>query len=98
MVQDHQGHVQPAGVFAFWSIALGAIPAIWDVILGFLAPDMDWTTLPAEPRRDSCEATAPLTTAVAGRPQLGAAWSPGSLGPSWGGSAVCGSTGASGFA
>ena len=39
------GHFQPAGAFAFWSVALGAIPAIWDVILGFLAPDMDWNTV-----------------------------------------------------
>src|SRR3954467_14684111 len=39
------GHVQPAGAFAFWSVALGAIPAIWDVILGFIAPDMDWNTV-----------------------------------------------------
>src|SRR3954452_23951339 len=39
------GHVQPAGAFAFWSVALGAIPAIWDVILGFIAPDMDWDTV-----------------------------------------------------
>src|SRR4051812_28210129 len=39
------GHFQPAGAFAFWSVALGAIPAIWDVILGFIAPDMDWNTV-----------------------------------------------------
>ena len=38
------GHVQPAGAF-FWSVALGAIPAIWDVLLGFIAPDMDWNTV-----------------------------------------------------
>ena len=36
------GDFQPAGAFAFWSVALGAIPAIWDVLLGFIAPDMDW--------------------------------------------------------
>src|SRR3954465_564746 len=36
---------QPAGAFAFWSVGLGAIPAIWDVILGFIAPDMDWNTV-----------------------------------------------------
>src|SRR3954470_4400230 len=40
-----EGHFQPAGVFAFWSVALGAIPAIWDVILGFIAPDMDLNTV-----------------------------------------------------
>jgi hypothetical protein len=39
------GHSQPAGAFAFWSVALGAIPAIWDVILGFIAPDMDLNTV-----------------------------------------------------
>ena len=39
------GHFRPAGAFAFWSAALGAIPAIWDVLLGFLAPDMDWNTV-----------------------------------------------------
>src|SRR3954451_20156350 len=39
------GHFQPAGAFAFWSVALGAIPAIWDVILGFIAPDMDLNTV-----------------------------------------------------
>jgi hypothetical protein len=39
------GQFQPAGAFTFWSVALGAIPAIWDVILGFLAPDMDWNTV-----------------------------------------------------
>ena len=27
------------------SVALGAIPAIWDVILGFIAPDMDLNTV-----------------------------------------------------
>ena len=35
------GHYQQAGAFAFWSVALGAIPAIWDFLLGFLAPDLD---------------------------------------------------------
>ena len=39
------GHFQPAGAFAFWSVALGAIPATWDVILGFIAPDMDLNTV-----------------------------------------------------
>ena len=39
------GHFQPAGAFAFWSVARGAIPAIWDVILGFIAPDMDLNTV-----------------------------------------------------
>ena len=39
------GDFQPAGAFAFWSVALGAIPAIWDVILGFIAPDMDLNTV-----------------------------------------------------
>ena len=39
------GQFQPAGAFAFWSVALGAIPAIWDVILGFIAPDMDLNTV-----------------------------------------------------
>ena len=39
------GHLQPAGAFAFWSVALGAIPAIWDVLLGFIAPDMDLNTV-----------------------------------------------------
>jgi hypothetical protein len=39
------GHFQLAGAFAFWSVALGAIPAIWDVILGFIAPDMDLNTV-----------------------------------------------------
>jgi hypothetical protein len=40
-----EGHFQPAGAFAFWSVALGAIPAIWDVILGFIAPDIDLNTV-----------------------------------------------------
>ena len=35
------GHSQQAGAFAFWSVALGAIPAIWDFLLGFMAPDLD---------------------------------------------------------
>src|SRR3954452_14584225 len=39
------GHFQPAGAFAFWSVALGAIRAIWDVDLGFIAPDMDLNTV-----------------------------------------------------
>ena len=39
------GQFQPAGAFAFRSVALGAIPAIWDVLLGFIAPDMDWNTV-----------------------------------------------------
>jgi hypothetical protein len=39
------GYFQPAGAFAFWSVALGAIPAIWDVILGFIAPNMDLNTV-----------------------------------------------------
>jgi hypothetical protein len=39
------GQFQPAGAFTFWSVALGAIPAIWDFLLGFLAPDMDWNTV-----------------------------------------------------
>src|SRR5215207_8928047 len=39
------GHFQPAGAFAFWSVALGAIPAIWDVLLGFIAPNMDLNTV-----------------------------------------------------
>jgi len=39
------GQFQPAGAFAFRSVALGAIPAIWDVLLGFIAPDMDLNTV-----------------------------------------------------
>jgi hypothetical protein len=39
------GQSQPAGAFTLWSVALGAIPAIWDFLLGFLAPDMDWNTV-----------------------------------------------------
>jgi len=39
------GDFQPAGAFAFWSVALGAIPAIGDVLLGFIAPDMDLHTV-----------------------------------------------------
>ena len=39
------GQSQPAGAFTLRSVALGAIPAIWDFLLGFLAPDMDWNTV-----------------------------------------------------
>src|SRR3954451_5017833 len=39
------GQFQPAAAFALWSIALGAIPAISDVILGFMAPDLDVNTV-----------------------------------------------------
>lgn len=34
------GQFQLAGTFAFWSVALGAVPAVWDFILATIAPDM----------------------------------------------------------
>src|SRR4051794_9700278 len=45
VVQDHRGPLPARRSLAFWSVARGAIPAIWDVILGFIAPDMDLNTV-----------------------------------------------------
>ena len=64
----------------------------------FLRPTWTGTPSMVEPQRESSEATALPSTAAAGRPQLGAVWRPGSLGPSGGGSAVCDFPGVSGFA
>ncbi|GJE04524.1 hypothetical protein [Methylobacterium isbiliense] len=44
-IKLYAGQLELAGQLAFWSVALGAIPAIWDYILEIVAPDMEWKRL-----------------------------------------------------